>query len=112
MTAIIWTIVAVVAFLVILTVLSLCGYKSAKEWLLYAVIEAEKDLGSGTGMLKLHTVYNAFLEKFPVMKILIPYPVFTKMVDKALAEMKKLAATSPATQNYIEGVKAENEVEG
>lgn len=105
MTAIIWTIVAVVALLGILTVLAFCGYKSAKEWLFYAVVETEKSLGSGTGAVKLHTVYNAFLSKFPVMKILLPYPIFTKMVDKALAEMKKVAADAPAVQTYINGKK-------
>ena len=110
--AIIWSIVAVVVVLLVLTVLALCGFKNAKEWLLYAVTEAETDLGSGTGVLKLHTVYNAFLAKFPVMKLLIPYPIFTKMVNKALADMKKIAATSPAVQNYIEGEKAENKIEG
>ena len=32
-----------------------------KEWLLWAVTEAEKELGSGTGQLKLRQVYDLFL---------------------------------------------------
>ena len=33
-----------------------------KEWLLWAVVLAEKELGSGTGQLKLRYVYDLFLE--------------------------------------------------
>ena len=32
-----------------------------KEWLLYAVTMAEKELGGGTGKLKLRYVYDLFL---------------------------------------------------
>lgn len=37
---------------------------SVKEWLLYAVAQAEKELGSGTGQLKLRYVYDMFILKF------------------------------------------------
>lgn len=36
-----------------------------KEWLLWAVTEAEKDLGGGTGKLKLRQVYDLFVQRFP-----------------------------------------------
>ena len=35
-----------------------------KEWLLLAVVEAEKKLGRGTGQIKLRYVYDMFIEKF------------------------------------------------
>ena len=35
-----------------------------KEWLLLAVVEAEKKLGGGTGQIKLRYVYDMFIEKF------------------------------------------------
>lgn len=38
-----------------------------KEWLLWAVTEAEKELGSGTGQLKLRQVYDLFVQRFPVI---------------------------------------------
>ena len=39
--------------------------KSVKEWMLFAVTKAEKELGSGTGKLKLRYVYDMFIAKFP-----------------------------------------------
>ena len=47
-----------------------------KEWLLYAVMEAEKELGSGTGALKLRFVYDMFITKFPLLVALIPFSTF------------------------------------
>lgn len=38
-----------------------------KQWLLIAVVEAEKQLGGGTGELKLRKVYDWFVERFPVV---------------------------------------------
>ena len=38
--------------------------ESVKKWLLYAVTKAEKELGANTGQLKLHTVYDLFLNRF------------------------------------------------
>ena len=38
--------------------------ESLRQWLLFAVTEAEKSLGSGTGKLKLRQVYDMFLTKF------------------------------------------------
>lgn len=36
-----------------------------REWLLWAVTEAEKELGGGTGKLKLRQVYDLFVTRFP-----------------------------------------------
>ena len=36
-----------------------------KEWLLWAVTEAEKQLGGGTGRIKLRYVYDMFVTRFP-----------------------------------------------
>ncbi|MFR6482019.1 MAG: hypothetical protein ACLUPD_10785 [Anaerotignum faecicola] len=41
--------------------------EKVKEWLLLAVTEAEKELGSGTGQLKLRYVYDLFLRRFPAV---------------------------------------------
>ena len=72
-----------------------------KEWLLYAVMEAEKELGSGTGVLKLRFVYDMFITKFPLLVALIPFSTFSSFVDEALDKFKKLLATTPELQAYV-----------
>lgn len=61
-----------------------------KEWLLYAVTKAETELGEKTGQLKLHTVYDMFIDKFPVAAKLVAFEKFSSWVDDALIEMKKM----------------------
>lgn len=74
-----------------------------KEWLLYATIEAEKALGSGTGKLKLRTVYDMFLTKFPWLAKIITFDRFSELVDDALENMNDLLATNSAVQSYVGG---------
>lgn len=76
---------------------------SVKEWLLYAVTEAEKELGSGTGKLKLRYAYNMFIERFAFLSKAITFEMFSDLVDDALVEMKKLLNTNKAVQEYVEG---------
>ena len=77
--------------------------KSVKEWLLYAVTEAEKELGSGTGQLKLRQVYDKFLSRFTSLAMLISFERFSALVDEALIEMKRLISTNHAVKQYVEG---------
>ncbi len=72
-----------------------------KEWLLYAVMAAEKELGSGTGAIKLRFVYDMFVTKFPLMVALIPFSTFSEFVDEALDKLKDLLATSPELRLYL-----------
>lgn len=74
---------------------------AVKEWLLYAVSEAEKALGSGTGKLKLRYVYDMFLEKFPYVARFLSFETFSEYVDDALEEMKKLLETNSKVNAYI-----------
>ena len=76
-----------------------------KEWLLYATAEAEKALGSGTGKLKLRTVYDMFLTKFPWLARAISFETFSKLVDEALDNMKDLLTNNSAVHSYVEGEK-------
>lgn len=73
------------------------------EWLVFAVSEAEKELGGGTGQLKLRKVYDKFIEKYPKLSIIVPFKTFSGWVDLALKEMKKQLETNPAVKEYIEG---------
>ena len=47
-----------------------------KGWLLYAVTEAEKELGGGTGQLKLRQVYDLFVQRFPAVAAVISFDTF------------------------------------
>lgn len=78
--------------------------KSVKEWLLYAVTEAEKAFGSGTGQLKLRYAYNMFIEKFSYLSKIITFEMFSGLVDEALKEMKHLLETNTEIKNYVEEV--------
>lgn len=61
--------------------------ENLKEWLKLAVTEAEADLGSGTGQLKLRAVYDAALLKFPWLSKYITFETFSTFVDEALEWM-------------------------
>ena len=75
--------------------------EAVKSWLLWAVCEAERALGSGTGKLKLRYVYDMFIEKFPYVAKFLSFEQFSMYVDEALEEMKKLIESSPRIQQYI-----------
>ena len=64
--------------------------EKVKEWLLWAVTEAEKELGSGTGQLKLRQVYDLFLQRFPAIAKRISFATFSYWVDKALIDMREM----------------------
>lgn len=74
-----------------------------QEWLLWAVMEAEKKLGSGTGQLKLRSVYDLFVQRFPAMVSLISFEMFSKMVDDALIEMRYLLDNNKKIQAIVVG---------
>lgn len=75
--------------------------KIIKEWLLYAVVIAEKEFGTGTGKLKFAKVYNEFIEKFPEFAILISHEEFSKLVDESLEQLKELLKNNKINE-YIE----------
>ncbi len=75
--------------------------KKIMEWLLWAVTEAEKELGGGTGQIKLRQVYNLFIDKFKFVSTLIPFGTFSKWVDEALDKMKVLLETNTAVQELV-----------
>lgn len=76
---------------------------SVKEWLLYAVTEAEKELGSGTGQIKLRYVYDMFLVTFPNLARLITFEQFSFLVDEVLNTFRPLLEQNKSLQSYVEG---------
>lgn len=84
-----------------------------KEWLIWAIIEAEKALQSGTGKLKLRSVYNTFLSipSFSWLARIISFEEFSNMVDEALDTVKNMLMTNPSLAEYVYSDKAKEEVE-
>lgn len=74
---------------------------SVKEWLLYAVAQAEKELGSGTGQLKLRYVYDMFILRFSSIAKVISFEAFSKLVDEALYIFRNMLKDNQAVINYV-----------
>lgn len=74
-----------------------------KEFLLWAVIAAEKEMGSGTGQLKLRYCYNLCVERFEWLPKLITFDQFSKYVDEALEWARKQLNTNTNIKEYVEG---------
>lgn len=75
----------------------------AKEWLKWAVCYAEQELGSGTGQLKLHLVYDMFVDRFPALASVLPFNIFSKWVDLALEWMREQLDKNENIRVMIEG---------
>lgn len=75
--------------------------RNLKEWLLYAVAAAEKEFGSGTGELKLRSVYNQFIEKFPYLSNAISFEKFSDIVEQVLVVFRKLMEDNNSIEYYI-----------
>lgn len=73
-----------------------------KEWLLLAVVEAEKKLGGGTGQIKLRYVYDMFIEKFKFLALIITFEQFSVMVDMALDKMRFMLSSNEKLKDYVE----------
>lgn len=72
------------------------------EWLLLAVVKAEKELGDGTGQIKLRFVYDLFIDKFKFVAMFISFAQFSSLVDIALETMKEIISSNKQVENYIQ----------
>ena len=72
-----------------------------KNWLVWAVSEAENVFGSNTGKLKLRYAYELAIQRFPTLAKIIPFSVFSKMVDGALDVMRKMIEDNEDIANVI-----------
>jgi hypothetical protein len=72
-----------------------------KQWLVWAVIQAEKELGEKTGQVKLRHVYDMFIKRFKFASKLITFEMFSQMVDEALIAMRHLIETNQSIAAYI-----------
>lgn len=78
---------AILAVIIIAGGIYINGFKN---WLVWAVSEAESVFGSKTGKLKLRYAYELAIERFPILAKLIPFSLFGKFVDSALIIMRDM----------------------
>lgn len=104
----------ILAILAVLTVAGIAMYRyfklpseaqlaKVREWLLWAVTEAEKELGGGTGKLKLRQVYDLFVTRFSWLARIMPFELFSSLVDDALEEMREMLKNNKAVQDHVIG---------
>lgn len=74
-----------------------------KEWLLYAVTNAESELGGGTGKLKLRMVYDLFVQRFPWLVRLVSFEMFSGLVDEALDQMRDMLENNDNVKRIVDG---------
>ena len=73
-----------------------------REWLLFAVTEAEKELGGGTGQIKLRYVYDMIIAKFPFLVKAISFESFDLLVDEVLETFREMLEKNEALKAYVE----------
>lgn len=108
----------VAATVVVYTIYRFIGLPTKKqkekvtEWLIWACIEAEKSLQSGTGQLKLRKVYDAFVAvpSFSWVSKIISFETFSDWVTTSLERAKLMLVSNPDLANYVYGENAETEV--
>lgn len=105
-------IMMIILIVVVLCAIAYCIYEfynlgkekqieMVKEWLLLAVLEAERALGSNTGRIKLKYVYDLFITKFKFLSLIISFNQFSLLVDDALEEMRDIISNNKQVEQYI-----------
>ncbi len=84
-----------------------------KEWLIWACIEAEKQLKSGTGQIKLRAVYDKFctVPAFATVAKLISFDLFSLWVGEAPEQAKRMLVYNSDVAAYVYGENAQKEIE-
>lgn len=99
-----WDFILLIVFAIVALLFAIFkGNKSVVMKMLYALVtEAEKDLGSGTGSLKLATVIEAIYPKLPaIIKMFITDKTLQKWIEDALAAAKSAWEKNTNIANYI-----------
>lgn len=92
----------IIVTILIIGFTSIINKNKIQEWLKYAVSKTEEELGTGTGQLKLRQVYDMFIKKFPILSSIIPFTIFSKMVDLALEWMNEQIKKNNKIKEFIE----------
>ena len=106
-----YLIVALAAIICVVIAGAVCFFKlptnkkieSLKKTLRYLVTEAERELGSKVGQLKLAKVYQIAVSQYPWLATFISYEQFDSWVKEALVWMEKQMEINPSFKAYVEG---------
>lgn len=80
--------------------------RAVTEWALKGITEAEKDFGAGTGKLKIRAVYEKAIELFGAeIAEIMTIDQFNVIIQKPLAEMRKMLEDNTSAREYVEGGK-------
>ena len=93
--------IAVLAVVLIAAVILAANISSFKNWLVYAVTEAEAKFGGKTGKLKLRYVYDLAVEAFPIIAKTLPFGFFSWAVDSALLIMRGMIEDNKQIANIV-----------
>ena len=97
-----WWIFFIAVAVIVGVILILTGHKKkVQEWVKFIVAEVERQLGGGTGELKLRAAYDAFLTRFPKMSTFISFNAFSKMVDSALETLNYWIIKNEGVAQYM-----------
>lgn len=76
--------------------------RAVADWLLKAVTEAEKELGAGTGKLKIREVYEHALRVFgPELAQVLTLEQLDTMAQRPLAEMRSMLQGNASAAEYV-----------
>lgn len=74
-----------------------------KEWLIWACLEAERQMGSKLGTAKLRWTYDLFIQRFPFMSKIISFEIYSSLVDEALITVRKMLESNTKAREYVNG---------
>lgn len=95
--------IELIVLIIVLVAILAYGILTGKVliWLRCIVTEVEKDLGSGTGKLKLVKAYDEFIARFPIFSSFVPFKLFEVLVDSALKWMRQVLERNDKIANYV-----------
>lgn len=96
------TLMCICAAYCLLTLPRKAQIEALQEWLKWAVVLAEKQLGSGTGQLKLRMVYDLAIATFPWLMRKITFEGFSLFVDEALVWMRQQLSQNKDIEGYVD----------
>ena len=107
-----WMLLVVLVCIVYLTIASTRSFADKptdeqiaeiKKWLLIAVTQCEAQLGQKTGRLKLSLCYDMFVKALPSLAAIVPFEMFSELVDEVLEEMKDILSAQPDVLEKVNG---------
>lgn len=97
-----WYVIVFILIAIVGIYIAITDKEKVKEWLRFAVSMAEKELGSGTGQLKLRQVYDMFIQRFPAFSKFVPFSLFSQWVDDALVFLKNQLENNEKIKEFVE----------